>query len=207
MNEWKIQSRSHICQACGKSFEDKQVYHTLLFEQKNELTRHDLCDTCWQSQYNKKTDGKREFVSYWQGIYEAPPPAPPEPIKRETAETLLRKLIELNDPKYTTPAFILAVMLERKRILKVKQEINTDGKRIFIYEHPKTGEVFSITDPRIDDSQIEEVQKTVANLLESGVPEAQDQTNENKQPMEREKNDEPNLEKQTSVSAEQIQQG
>ncbi|HON08193.1 MAG TPA: hypothetical protein PLW02_08865 [Verrucomicrobiota bacterium] len=205
MNEWKIQSRSHICQACGKSFEDKQVYHTLLFEQKNELIRLDLCDVCWQSQYNKKTDGKREFVSYWQGIYEAPPPAPPEPIKRETAETLLRKLIELNDPKYIAPAFILAVMLERKRILKVKQEVINDGRRVFIYEHSRTGDVFSITDPRIDDSQIEEVQKTVAYLLESGVPEAQEQTNQDKQSIENKNIGEANLENNTALSSEQIQ--
>ncbi len=197
MNEWRIQSRSHICQACGKSFEDKQVYHTLLFEQKNELTRQDLCDNCWQSQYNKGSDDKKEFISYWQGIYEAPPLAPPEPIKKETAETLLRKLIELNDSNYIAPTFILAVMLERKKILKVKQEVNKDGKRIFIYEHSKTGDIFSITDPRIDDSQIEDVQKTVANLLESGVPESQNQANVDKS----------NSEKQSSLISEQIQQG
>jgi hypothetical protein len=100
MNEWRIQARSHICQACGNSFENKQVYHTLLFEQKNELIRQDLCDNCWQSQYNKTSDKKHEFVSYWQGIYEVPPPPPPEPIKRETAETLLQKLIEQNNPNF-----------------------------------------------------------------------------------------------------------
>jgi len=150
---------------------DKQVYHTILYEEKNELVRLDVCDDCWRSQYSQGALEKRGFVSYWQGTYEAPPPAPPEPIKRETAETLLRKLIELNDPKYMAPAFILAVMLERKRILKVKQELNNDGKRTFVYEHSKTGEVFSITDPKIDSSKIEEIQHTVSQLLETGIRE------------------------------------
>ncbi|MGC8743776.1 MAG: hypothetical protein ACP5T0_07855 [Verrucomicrobiia bacterium] len=171
MNEWKIQSRSTVCQACERQFANKQVYHTILYEEKNELVRLDVCDDCWRSQYSQGALEKRGFVSYWQGIYEAPPPAPPEPIKRETAETLLRKLIELNDPKYIAPAFILAVMLERKRILKVKQELNNDGKRTFVYEHSKTAEVFSITDPKIDSSKIEEIQHTVSQLLETGIRE------------------------------------
>ncbi|MGC8886055.1 MAG: hypothetical protein ACP5MG_02720 [Verrucomicrobiia bacterium] len=171
MNEWKIQSRSNVCQACGKPFEDKQVYHTFLYEQKNELLRLDVCENCWRSQYSQGAVDKKGFVSYWQGTYETPPPAPPEPIKKETAETLLRKLIELNDSKYSAPAFILAVMLERKRILKVKQELNNDGKRIFVYEHSKTGEVFSVIDPQIDSNRIVEVQHTVSELLEHGIPE------------------------------------
>jgi hypothetical protein len=43
---------------------------------------------------------------------------------------VLRKLVEQNDPRYAPAAFILAVMLERKRLLKVKEQIVRDGKRI-----------------------------------------------------------------------------
>src|SRR5437867_2522624 len=97
MNEWNIQSRSHACQSCEQSFADKQVYHTLLFDEKSELLRPDVCEKCWASQYQNSTE-RKGFVSHWQGIYEAPPAAPPEAIQKENAETLLRKLIELNDP-------------------------------------------------------------------------------------------------------------
>jgi len=90
------------------------------------------------------------------------------PIQKENAETLLRKLIELNDPKYTAVGFILAVMLERKRLLKVKEQILRDGQRIFIYEHPKTGDLFTILDPNLQLTQLEEVQHDVAHLLEHG---------------------------------------
>jgi hypothetical protein len=60
-------------------------------------------------------------------------------------------------------------MLERKRVLKVKEQIIRDGKRTFIYEQPKTGEVFTITDPGLHLDQLEEVQRDVANLLEHGL--------------------------------------
>jgi hypothetical protein len=60
-------------------------------------------------------------------------------------------------------------MLERKRVLKVKEEVVRDGKRVFIYEQPKTGDVFTITDPALRLDQLEEVQRDVAALLEHGL--------------------------------------
>jgi hypothetical protein len=168
ITEWNIQSRGHGCEACGKTFSDKEPYHTMLFEERAELRRSDICVGCWDGQFKESRD-KKGFVSHWQGVYEAPP-LPTEAIKKETAETVLRKLIELNDPQYIPAGYILAVMLERKRILKVKEQFIRDGKRVFIYEQPKTGDVFTIVDPNLQLNQLEQVQRDVATLLEHGFP-------------------------------------
>jgi hypothetical protein len=164
--DWNIQTRSHGCEACGRLFADQESYHTLLFDEKESFRRSDVCSSCWQRQYSEARD-RKGFISYWQGIYEAPPP-PQDPIKKETAETVLRKLIELNDPQYVSAGFILAVMLERKRLLKVKEQLVRDGRRVFVYEQPRTGDVFTITDPQLRLDQLEQVQREVAALLEHG---------------------------------------
>ena len=168
ITEWNIQSRAHGCEACGKTFADRETYHTLLFDEKSDFRRSDICAACWQRQYSDGARERKGFISYWHGIYEAPPP-PTDPIKRETAETLLRKLIERNDPHFVPAGFILAVMLERKRILKVKEQLVRDGRRVFVYEQPATGDVFTITDPQLRLDQLEEVQRDVASLLEHGL--------------------------------------
>src|SRR6478609_1632787 len=167
MNEWNIQSRAHACEACQQSFADKQAYHTLLFDLGSELRRSDVCEACWQKQLADAATQKG-LISRWQGTYEAPAPVA-EVIQKENAETLLKKLIELNDPRYVPAGYILAVMLERKRILKVKEQLFRDGKRTFIYEQPKTGDVFTITDPDLHLNQLEDVQRDVAHLLEHGL--------------------------------------
>ncbi|MGN6553896.1 MAG: hypothetical protein ACTHLW_09260 [Verrucomicrobiota bacterium] len=166
ITEWNIQSRGHGCEACGKTFTDKESYHTALFDGKADFRRSDFCVPCWQARWANSGAGG-DFISCWHGIYEAPLP-PTETIKKETAETLLRKLIELNDPKYMPAGYILAVMLERKRLLKVKEQLKRDGQRIFIYEHPKTGDIFTIADPDLRLDQLQEVQRDVAHLLEHG---------------------------------------
>ena len=167
MNEWNIQSRAHVCEACEQPFADKQVYHTLLFDVPPDLRRSDVCEPCWQKQ-SSDTSHQSGLISRWQSTYEAPPPVT-EVIQKDTAETLLKKLIELNDPRYIPAGFILAVMLERKRILKVKEQFVHEGKRTFIYEQPKSGDVFTITDPDLHLNQLESVQKDVAHLLEHGL--------------------------------------
>jgi hypothetical protein len=168
MTDWNIQSRAHACEACCRNFADKETYHTLLFDEKTGFRRSDVCQACWEKQYSEGSRDKKGFISYWQGVYEAPPP-PTEPIHKDTAESLLRKLIELNDTRYIPASFILAVMLERKRGLRIKEQIVRDGQRIFVYEQPGTGDIFSIIDPNLQLNQLEAVQHDVAALLEHGL--------------------------------------
>ena len=168
MNDWNIQSRAAACAACGQAFADRQGLHTLLFDEPPDLRRSDVCEACWQNQFSEGASERKGFISHWQSVYEAPP-APTDPIKKETAETLLRKLVEQNEARYAPAMFILAVMLERKRVFKVKEQIVRDGKRVFIYEQPTTGDVFTITDPHLRLDQLEEVQRDVAALLEHGL--------------------------------------
>lgn len=168
MNEWNIQSRGHACQSCSKAFADHEAYHTILLDEKKDFHRIDVCSRCWVEQFDGARD-RQGFVSHWQGEYQAPPP-PTETIKRATVEDLLRKIIERNDPQYAVASYILAAELERKRILKVKEQIRTEGKRIFVYEQPKTGDVFTIPDPDLQLNQLEAVQRDVAALIEHGLP-------------------------------------
>src|SRR5947208_2902626 len=140
----------------------------MLFDEKAAFRRSDICQDCWQKQYSEGARERKGFVSYWQGIYEAPV-ARPEAIQRETAESLLRKLIEQNDPQFIPAGYILAVMLERKRVLKVKEQLVREGKRVFVYEQAKTGDLFTIIDPNLQLNQLEQVQRDVAALLEQGA--------------------------------------
>jgi hypothetical protein len=171
MNDWKIQSRARTCQCCGRAFAAEEVYHTLLFEQRTGFERLDVCHTCWDEQYRHGAADRKGFISHWQGTYLLPPAAPPEPIQRDSAETWLRRLNERTEPEWQAARFILAVMLERKRILKNRDQLVEDGRRLFVYELPRTGESFIVADPRLRLDQLQQVQREVSGLLQQGLPE------------------------------------
>lgn len=169
MMEWHIQSRAHACQRSGRQFGDGETYHTLLLDTKAGFERMDLCVEAFREAASELL-GRPNLVSHWKGVYEAPPPVPPEAIRRDDAESLLRKLLERREERHASAAYILAVMLERKRILRVKAQSRDQGRRIFVYEHPKSGDLFPIADPDLQLDQLEVVQRDVAQLLEHGLP-------------------------------------
>src|SRR5512133_301201 len=161
MTDWNIQSRGKNCESCGKTFADKEAYHTLLFDERRDWRRCDVCQTCWDKQYSEARE-RKGFVSHWQGIFELAAP-PSDAIQKATAESLLRQITELHDERHLAAAFILAVMLERKRLLKIKDQLTRDGKRVFVYEQPGTGDIFTVVDPDLQLNQLEAVQRDVAD--------------------------------------------
>lgn len=167
MTEWDIQPRSDACTACQKPFADKQTYHTLLATHGPGYARRDLCADCFAG---ADRDG---VISYWQGQYKLPPPPAPEPIQKETAETLLRKLLESQDPAQAAARYILAVMLERKRVLRHRDTVQNGGQEVLVYEHASTGESFTLPDPHLRLDQLEEVQRQVAELLQPATADSE----------------------------------
>jgi hypothetical protein len=158
--DWDIQPRSPVCTACRQPFADKARYHTLLTVAGAGYARQDLCDACYRGA------AREQVMSYWQGEYKAPPPPAPEAIQKDTAETLLRKLVAEADPAKAPACYILAVMLERKRILKHRDTVTDDqGRELLVYEHGVTGESFTLADPHLRLDQLEDVQRQVAALL------------------------------------------
>ena len=76
-------------------------------------------------------------------------------------------------PDHANARYILALMLERKRLLReVEVKRGEDGSLTRIYERAKTGEVFVIPDPQLRLDQVEQVQMQVANLLGAPLPSA-----------------------------------
>lgn len=167
--EWNIAARARACQGCGRGFRNQERLHTLLFAERQGYVRLDVCEACWTAQYAEGASHRKGFISHWQSAFTVPPPAPAEPIRKETAESLLRKLVELNDVQHAAACFVLAVMLERKRLLKSKAQSFAAGRRVFHYEHAKTGDLFSIADPGLRLDQLDAVQRDVASLLEHGL--------------------------------------
>ena len=62
--------------------------------------------------------------------------------------------------------YVLAAMLERKRVLKqVKTESRDGESRILIYEQGTTGDVFVVPEPQLRLDELDAVQNEVAQLL------------------------------------------
>ncbi len=168
MNDWNIQARSRVCHLCGEPFKDKQTYHTVLLTGEPRPVRYDFCSSCWQRETASGLLQNPQVISYWKGTYIIPP-KPTEAIERNTAELLLKKLATTDDPNSHAVVYILALMLERKKIIKLKKRAYINGKTTLIYEHKETGESYTITEPTLTPDQIHIVHASVTKLLEQEI--------------------------------------
>jgi len=157
-NDWPIKHRADACAMTNRPFTDGEQFYTLLFREGNGFRREDLSEEAWAS----RNENIRPF-SFWKTRYEPPPPTPPEPLPKENAEELLRRLLAEN--AQPNACYVLAVMLERKRVLKQINTETTESGPVLIYEHAKNGDVFIVPDVKLRLDELESVQTEVAHLL------------------------------------------
>lgn len=162
--EWEIKSAARVCAVTGQPFVDQQVIYSRLAFTPEGYVRADFSEAAW-------TDEERgRSLSYWKSIYNAPAPPAAEAMKKETAEGMLRQFMAKDDFSRKNAIFILAIMLERKRVL-VERDVQIrpdDGTKVRIYEHKKTNEIFTIPDPGLRLDELQDVQLEVNELLGFG---------------------------------------
>src|SRR5579885_1275129 len=108
-NEWVIKHRSDVCAVTRRPFVPGEYFYTLLFHEADGYRREDLSEEAWRT----RNENIRPF-SFWRSRFEPLPTPAPEPLPRENAEQLFRRLIASEKPPVNA-CYVLAVMLERKR--------------------------------------------------------------------------------------------
>jgi hypothetical protein len=163
-NEWPIKHRADACARTGRPFQAGEQFYTLLFREGDGFRREDLSEEAWA----QRNENIRPF-SFWKMRYEPPPAAPPEALAKESAEELLRRLLAENKPANANACYVLAVMLERKRVLKQVKTEQAEDRPVLVYEHAKSGDVFIVPDARLRLDELEHVQHEVSQLLKNAT--------------------------------------
>jgi len=94
-------------------------------------------------------------------------------MKKLSPEEILTRLVEEDQEHTENTRYILAVMLERQKLLRETDSQRMPDGILRVYEHRKTGEVYLIRDPDIPLHQVEALQNEVIILLENNgrIPE------------------------------------
>ena len=172
---WSIKTRAHQCALTETKFEDQQEFYTAIFPdpESSGYLRMDFSIEAWED----RPEELMKPFSFWKNTYEvALHEEKQEVVTKESAEELLSRLIEEDQEHTENARYILAVMLERKKILKETDKQQTPNGILRIYEHKKNGEIYIVLDPNIPLDQVEQVQKEVSELLDGDNKEEEELT-------------------------------
>lgn len=164
---WHIRSRARQCAATARPFEEGETIVTALFADPASAAylRKDFALDSWEA----LDPAAGPAFSFWRTTYQPPVhEGKPDPLKKEDPESLLRRLVDEDEEHTENARYILAVMLERKKILRETDSQRAAGGILRVYEHRKEGDVFIVRDPDIPLDQAEKIQQEVIELLENG---------------------------------------
>ncbi len=179
VQDWKIRSHHHRCCLTDEPFEDGEDFYTCIFidPRSDGYVRRDYAAKNWPL-VSKNLDPPP--FSFWKSTYEAPvPEEKKEDIGPESAEAMLRRMIDEDDSGTENARYILALMLERKKTLRPVDEKITEDRKLIFYEHKTTGDVFIVADPELKLDDLGRVQEEVSALLGGGRKKQDDEGGEN----------------------------
>ncbi len=166
---WNIRSRATACHATDRPFDEGETLFVAIFKNEGEdgYERRDYCADAWKKLALANSDSTPTPYSSWQTDFEptAPPNEKPEIVEKESAEGLLHRLIEEDDAGSENARYILAVMLERKKILKQVDVKDGEEMRLLFYENVRNGDALIIRDPLLKLSEVDAIRDEVARWL------------------------------------------
>ncbi|MES2507633.1 MAG: hypothetical protein V4599_13085 [Verrucomicrobiota bacterium] len=171
IQNWSIRSRSHQCSLSGRPFVEGEVFHTAIYfdPETGGYLRRDVGLDAWKAELAERTP-----IAYWRTTYTPHVTEQrPEVTSKESAMALLQRFVEEDEPQTEDARYILALMLERKRILSPTASKETEQGKMLFYENKKTSEVFMIRDPELRLDELAQMQDEVAMLLGFGGPAAE----------------------------------
>lgn len=164
-DNWHLRSRARECAATQTPFTPGQSIITAIFPDPDSsgYLRKDFSIEGWQG----RNQELQTPFSFWKTTFAASSVIEKPAEEKLSAEEILRRLIEEDEDHTENTRYILAVMLERQKLLRETDSQRTANGIIRVYEHRKTGEVMIVRDPDIPLSEIEKVQEEVVVLLEN----------------------------------------
>jgi len=163
-DSWHIKSRAHQCSISEKPFADGEVFFTAIFPdpELDGYLRSDFSQEAWES---RAKEAPLPF-SFWRTVYRTPEvEAKVTIVDKDDPESLLKMMIEQDEAHTENTRYILAIMLERKKILIETDSQKTRTGLLRIYEHRYSGEVFIVKDPLIPLREITPLQEEVQKML------------------------------------------
>ena len=148
MSDWRIRRREERCERCERAFLEGESIFSLLFVEDGRLRREDACPACFEGR-----TGGGELV-FWrtrhrQGRTRA------LTVDFEAIEELFLALASREEERLLELRYLLALLLLRKKRLKLTGMRRNEGKSAMVLARPRREEellvaVFELAPERIE---------------------------------------------------------
>lgn len=158
MAEYKLAKRSAVCMACQAPFPEGATIVSALYPEGEAFLRRDLCESCFAA--------PGEVYSFWRARQ---PKDREERIRLDLnlAGDFLRRLLREEDPVRRATAYMVALLLARKRRVKLLRTVRTpDGELMSVLvPGAEEDEVVDLPAPKLGPEESARLEQEMAALF------------------------------------------
>jgi hypothetical protein len=163
--QYHIGKKRETCASCGRDFEDGEEVVSCVFPEGENIGRADLCTACWD------LGRAPEHFSSWRRKVEKE--AVPKRFDSNAALALFRILIDSEEQNDADTAYILALLLMRKKIFELIRAGSEEGVKTMMLRLRGGVEEFKVVDRNLTEDRLEEVKNSLESIFEGGDAESE----------------------------------
>ena len=162
MDEWEINKPLGQCYGTGRKIEYDEEYFGALVETEEGFERRDFSAEFWNQE-------KPNVFCYWKSKLPHPDQKKQVFVDDDMLMAFFERLQEETEQQKINFRFVLALVLMRKRRLKYDSTLQEGEKEIWRLRIVGDKEIVEVTNPHIDEEQIEQLSSQIGQILQTDI--------------------------------------
>lgn len=150
--------RADACAACGHGFEIGETFHAHLYRTDAGYARQDYCLNC-------HPPAAPDALGHWKTRRPEPTARKIQPFDREAIYSFFERLEDAHEPGHLQFRFVLALLLWRKKALKLERTMQGADGEAWEFVAVRTGTPHRVVRPDLDEQQLERLSEQLERLL------------------------------------------
>lgn len=160
----EIPKRARVCFRGQESFAPGTEYYSLLIGQDDRYGRQDYCLACW-SIFTSENESEA-MRRYWKGVVPVKSIQDKGNLSRDArAMELLKETVQGDSMEGHFEAFVLALYLQRRKLLALRDEIEHDGSWMNVYEDLASEEIICVKKIALQHIDAKRIQESLSQKL------------------------------------------
>lgn len=159
MEQWEVQRSQGQCFGTEEPLEPGQEYYAALIDTGTTFERRDYSCDFWQQQ-------QPPVYSFWKTRMPEPNQKKNLFVDNSVLINLFERLADETEETKLNFRFVLTLILMRKRIIKYLDTRRENDKEIWNVQLVREKQAFEVTNPQLDDEQIQEVSSQLSSILQ-----------------------------------------
>jgi hypothetical protein len=158
MIDYQIQPNTRRCWITGRDLKPGERYFSVLLDEDGKFVRRDYSAEAWQGP-------PAGAFSFWVGRIPTGETKKQPPIDDELLLDCFTRLEGDTEARRVNFRFVLALLLMRRKRLKLERSVVEDGTEWLVMRCTRSGVEQRVVNPQLTDEQITEVQEEVFQAL------------------------------------------